>query len=652
MTFSLGIHVGHDTACALAKDGLIVGAIQQERLTRRKHDGHEALTNSLPVLACLATAGITMDRVDVITTSFQAASPGGFGLHQPLIAPEFDLFDPYDARHFVISHHLGHAWCAFGTSPFSEAAVLVCDLGGTSSVNGQDYDLSFAQWHTRMTSLDDAVPVRTETLSIYRATRRTMTLLDREYTIPHNGSASFVHSLASLYENVTGYIFEEADACGQLMALAAFGRADRFDPRRLAYIDEATASLRFRNDWQGLLPWRKDFQGEADLAHAVQKITEDGLLLHVRRAKSLTGLDSLAVAGGVFLNILANSRIAESRVFDRYHVPSAPHDAGIAVGCALHGHARLVGSLPIPLRPLSDRLGPIYTYEQIRSALLSHQHAIMVVAEEVSPEEVARRLADGTIIARWAGRSEFGPRALGGRSFLASPLRADVKDRLNAIKGRQFWRPVAPIVAAEAFSNILDGPCVSPYMSFTQRIQGRHIDALRALAHPDGTTRAQTIDGCDDPWLHSLLLCHQNLTGYALLVNTSLNGPGEVMAETPQDAIALFLRENDIDFLLLDKTLCARVDVEDRACPFRLRARAAEGAVLVCKTDETGERAFVVKGHFAIPIIDPTYDYLRSAARGDFKNVPPPDASGAVRRELWRMIDLGLVIYSDENDRR
>jgi carbamoyltransferase len=162
MNYTLGIQLGHHSSCALVCDGQLVAAVQQERISRRKHDGSEALSNRLPVQHCLRTAGITLDDVDCIVSSFQTVSPGGFGLHKPLIEPGFNLFDPWDSRHFVMSHHLAHAYCAFGASGFDEAAVLVCDLGGSSTLTGHDFYTSFKDWYADLTRLDHSPEVFTE----------------------------------------------------------------------------------------------------------------------------------------------------------------------------------------------------------------------------------------------------------------------------------------------------------------------------------------------------------------------------------------------------------------------------------------------------------------------------------------------------------
>ena len=141
MSYSLGIHIGHDASCAVVSDGCVIAAVAQERFTRRKYDGEQALSNRLPVKACLDAANLTLNDISIIVSSFQSAAPGGVGLQYPLVEPSFSLFDPNDKRHFVASHHLAHAFSAFGCSGFEHAAVLVCDQAGSSTIDGKDYFL-------------------------------------------------------------------------------------------------------------------------------------------------------------------------------------------------------------------------------------------------------------------------------------------------------------------------------------------------------------------------------------------------------------------------------------------------------------------------------------------------------------------------------
>ncbi|NJK32239.1 MAG: hypothetical protein HC927_07430 [Deltaproteobacteria bacterium] len=162
MPVSLGIHNGHHAACAVVRDGVLVAAIEQERMTRRKADGYEGLSGRLPIHECLAVAGLTLAEVDVIVSSFQAVGPGGAGLRRPLVEPGFERFDPHDPRHRVISHHQAHALSALGSSGFRGAAIVVCDLAGSTTKDGLDFACSFGEFERSVTSLDHAAETRTD----------------------------------------------------------------------------------------------------------------------------------------------------------------------------------------------------------------------------------------------------------------------------------------------------------------------------------------------------------------------------------------------------------------------------------------------------------------------------------------------------------
>lgn len=562
MSLVLGIHVGHDAACAVVRDGELVAAVQLERISRSKHHAIASLSNVLPAREVLATIGADLDDVDLIVTSLQGASPAGFGLDRPLVEPSFSLFDPFSDRHHVLSHHLAHAHCAAAYAPPVGLAVMVSDLAGSATVDGEDFAGPFSDWYRTLVSHRGPVPVRSECLSLYGADPSApFTLLHREFRVPRSGAESHVCSLGALYENVTQAVFRRPHTHGSLMAMAAFGTASDAD---LPMVEIDGETVVFRNDWQhavfadaalvsGSDDFRLSFAQAASLARRCQEATEQILLAYGRRVARLSGSRHLALAGGTFLNILGNTRLAQSGMFDSVSLPSAPHDAGIAVGCAFHG-ARHLGDTPRRVRV--DRLGPIHPRSAIDEAIAGA--ARFVTSVETSPAEVAAHLRDGRIIARSAGRSELGPRALGARSLLGSPLLEQNKVRLNRIKGREPWRPVAPVVARSQLSTWFDGPDDSSWMTFSHQIRPEHVHRLAALAHPDGSTRAQTLVPHQDPWLDRLLQAFGELTGYQVLINTSLNGPAEPILETPAEAVAWFLAHDDVDLLLLDDQLVTR----------------------------------------------------------------------------------------------
>ncbi|HEX6370898.1 MAG TPA: carbamoyltransferase C-terminal domain-containing protein [Longimicrobium sp.] len=641
MTLVLGIHAGHDAACALVRDGVVVAALAQERVTRIKHDGQESLSNRLPAAQCLATVGATLRDVDVIVSSFQAASPGGIGLHRPLVEPGFDLFDPGDPRHFVISHHQAHALGALGLSGCGDAAVLVCDLGGSTTCGGQDFFLTFDAFQRELAALESHVELRTECLSIYESDGVSLTLAEREFCVPHNAPDVFVQNVASLYDNVARMVFGKEHAHGQLMALASMDPLPRGSTSlRLTDIVSITAEgeVQFRNDWQIHVSRREDVLGHAALARAVQRALEDVLLQYARRARAWTTSSTLAVSGGVFLNIPANSRIAASGLFDTYYVPSAPHDSGIAIGCAFAGWRAAGGTWRGRNHRSTDRLGPVYPPSVVDEVLRAHAHLVSA-ADECSLSEIAALLEAGHIIARWSGRSEFGPRALGGRSLLASPLSAHTKSRLNAIKGRQEWRPVAPIVQRERVGEFFDGPTCSPYMNFVHVILPEHREHLPALSHPDASTRVQTLERSDDRDLYELLGEFGTLTGYPVLVNTSLNGPGQPIVETAADAFEFFRTSTDVDAVWIGGRLVRR-----SSKPSWLGTRLAHDVIISIIHPGGTKRIFLLRRGAALEISIACLDAIERLTAREQVEPTSDGTADDVSQELVEAVRYGMLV--------
>ncbi len=609
----LGIHNGHHASCAIVRGGRLISAVAQERFTRVKGDGADGLTNRLPVSQCLRAAGVRLEDVDLIVSSFQSMGPGGVGLARPLAEPSFDLFDPHDPRHHVASHHLAHAHSALGTSSFSDAAIVVCDLSGSTTVDGLDFVEPFSKFEKSMTSLLAAVPTRTECLSIYDATADQFTLRHREYCIPHNTPEVFICSTASLYDNVSRLIFNRENAHGELMALASMANSARaeVDVNEIVHVD-GSHDVTYRNNWQSRVRHHDDALGYAPLARVVQEATEKALLAAVARARKLTTSRNLVAAGGSFLNINANSRVHGSGLFERAFVPSSPHDAGIAVGCAFlgwrMGATRGRISVAAQTSPSSDRLGILYSEDE-RLVAIQERSALVEVTRKMTPAELAELLRDGRIVGRWAGRAEFGPRALGGRSLLASPLLLSSKDRLNRIKGRQPWRPVAPVVPFHSLSTVFDGPALSPYMNLVHSIRPAHRSALAALAHPDHSARAQTLVEEDDPFLFATLMAFESLTGFPVLVNTSFNGPDEPIVERASEAISFLLENVDLDGLLLEDDY-----VERRSRPSLLGWRIASDVIASWVGPPNSRKVILLRRGRALEVQPDVYRMIESQA--------------------------------------
>jgi carbamoyltransferase len=348
------------------------------------------------------------------------------------------------------------------------------------------------------------------------------------------------HSLGLMYEEVTDHLgFLRSSDEYKVMALAAYGKPAWLDVMRDVVRTDGRGGFRVQAmDWSELAPAARGgtwSRAHADLAASVQKRLEEVLLELAAWLHDRTRERFLTLAGGVALNCVANARLFAEGPFEDVWVQPAAGDAGTALGAALYVAAQL-GDRIEPMR--SAALGRSWSDEQLEEWL----HRARVPFEQ--PQDIARAAAeiiasDGTI-GWFQGRSEFGPRALGHRSLLANPRRAENLARLNDIKGREQFRPVAPMVLRERSAEIFEGKLPSPYMLFTHDVRRNWRDRVAAIVHVDGSARVQTVDRDEEPLVARLLDHVNDLTGVPVVVNTSLNTAGRPMVDDPRDALECF----------------------------------------------------------------------------------------------------------------
>jgi carbamoyltransferase len=520
----LGINaVFHDSAAALLVDGNVVAAAEEERFTRRKH-GKPAVpfsTWELPERSarwCLKAAGLDAGDVDAVAYSYDpealrwngddVAANDWEGLRTLYArrAPQFlqtvlPGLDPSCVR--FVTHHVAHAASACVASPFESAAVLVLDGRGecTSHLAGH-----FAN-------------DRLEVLA-------TQPLPD---------------SLGLLYEDLTQHLgFHRSSDEYKVMAMASYGRPRFLDAfRRLVTATGAggfsVQPIDLAEFAPARLPDEEWTQQHADLAATVQRRLEEVLLDLARWLHARTKESNLCMAGGVALNCVANSRLAAEGPFQQIWVQPAAGDAGTALGAAMQVAADLGERVaPMAGAALGRGFSDGELEQALRTAELPYERPASIA------RAVAEVLAADGVVAWFQGRSEFGPRALGHRSLLANPSRAGTLQRLNDIKGREQFRPVAPMVLLERAAEIFDGPLPSPYMLFVHRVDPRWRSRIPAVVHVDGTARAQTVDRRQEPLVAELLDEFEALTGLPVLVNTSLNTAGRPMVDEPRDALECF----------------------------------------------------------------------------------------------------------------
>jgi carbamoyltransferase len=568
MSAVLGISAGyHDAAAALVVDGEVVAAMAEERFSRRKND---AALPRQAARACLGRAGIAagaLDRVifyenpfaklERVLVSFLRTFPRAWRQFPRAVSAQIGskiwvldqlaaMLDVPRERVTTTNHHRSHAASAFFASPYEDAAVLTID--------GVGEDVSTALWRGSGTTLACV------------------------------GGVPYPHSLGMLYAALTAYLgFEVNEGEYKVMGLAAFG-APRFKDEMsrlvtlrpdgsfelgMAYFAfETDTDLGFGPKMEALLgprraygrPW--DLEGSeedrryADIAASLQWITEEAVLALAREARKRTGCDALCLAGGVALNCVANARVRREAGFARVFVQPAAGDAGGALGAAILGAIELDGRRPAPMTTAA--LGEAPRNDEARALALG------LGLEPTAPDdplaEVAARVAEGQIVAFCRGRFEWGPRALGQRSLLASPVTAAMRERLNrVVKKREPFRPFAPAVLREEadrwFEDTDDD--LTPFMTTVARVRPERRGELGAVTHVDGTARVQTVTAASAPDLHAVLR-HLGAAGaLPVCLNTSLNGNGEPIVASEADALAFFL-SHAVDAMLIGDVLVQR----------------------------------------------------------------------------------------------
>ena len=372
--------------------------------------------------------------------------------------------------------------------------------------------------------------------------------------------------LGALYSRASTYIFGDWNKCGELMGLAPYGRKEQVK-HLLELTDGRLHVPHWTTDFKQ--PYVMDSEGKwetspsmrhwEDLAWRVQDDTENVLLARARWLRETTGAKNLVIAGGVALNCVANGRLAREAGFENVWIQPAAGDDGIAIGCAYYGWLEILRQRRSFVMDHSY-VGRRYGDQDIEKAIAKFLVRIQVTAASSDDicRDTAKLLADQQVIGWFQGGSEFGPRALGNRSLLADPRKAEMKDILNSrVKHRQPFRPFAPIVLAERAAEVFEGEEDSPFMLIAKRVRPEWRDRIPAVVHVDGTARVQTVREQTNPVLYRLLKEFEALTGVPVLINTSFNVKGEPMVETPRDAVVCFLTTG-IDHLVLHDTLVSK----------------------------------------------------------------------------------------------
>ncbi len=553
--YTLGINAAyHDCAACLVCDGMVIAAAEEERFTRIKHGKRPVpfSTWQLPFHAidfCLQEGGLTLADVQHVAYSYQPSlllgrHNGQATIELPLepsahasstwLSPWDPVFLSYivnaprqlasGAPHHIkkrfrhvrhdgpfqwhfVEHHLAHEASAFLAAPFDECAVLTMDGRGE---------------------------LATTSYGMYQ---------DRRYQ--RRKQVNLPHSLGLLYESVTDYLgFLHSSDEYKVMALASFGKPTYAPLMRevVRYLGEGEYEV-IPTQWEKMFgPARERGtafgQVHMDVASSLQVVLEEIVLEMVDWLYQQTGAEHLAMAGGVALNCVMNARVRDRGPFKRVWVQPAAGDAGTALGAALWIDRQQNGMSARCWHMDHAFLGPAYDETEIEAFLRQAKLRYRRAADLSS--DVAELLMQNKVIGWFQGRMEFGPRALGARSILASPLDAAMQQRLNQIKDREDFRPVAPVVLEEEAANWFVNGDVSPFMMFVYDVRPDKTDRIPAVRHVDGTARIQTINRTQNPVYYDLLQAFAQRSGVPVLINTSFNTRGEPIVCSPRDAVESF----------------------------------------------------------------------------------------------------------------
>lgn len=543
----------HDSSACLIKDGEVIAAVQEERFNRDKYSPVFPIQS---INYCLQHAGITSYDLDHVVFyekmylkfertifSHVAGFPFTFKnfietmplwLKDRLIVPLFIRDElTYNKKIWFVKHHLSHAASSYYPSAFNEAALLTVDGVGEYA-----------------------------SATIGHAQGNNIKILKE---------ISYPHSLGLLYSIVTAYLgFRVFSGEGKIMALAEFGEPKYL--KEFEYLIEVAedGSFKLNLDYfsfnRGEKMHNQRFvnllgeerkenaeitQRHKDIAASLQRMTEEVVLKMARYAHKLTGSKNICLAGGVFLNVTANSRIRNETPFENVFIQPAAGDAGTAIGAGLYlYHKILKGESRHQL--LNVSLGPEYGQKQIEIILRNKRLNFkqMNTSEEIA-RRVAQAIADGQVVAWFQGRMEFGPRALGNRSILADPRSEKMKDWLNlTIKNREDFRPFGASVLRHKVNQCFEFEGESPYMLFVANIKQHYVGKLPAITHINNTSRIQTVSKEENERYFQVIEAFDQLTGIPMVLNTSLNDSEPIVC-TPASAVDLFIKTK-IDMLAIE----------------------------------------------------------------------------------------------------
>lgn len=555
--YILGLNISnHDSAAALIKDGELIKYVEQERISRNKMAMGEPPIEA--TLACLNSERISIRDVSAISIGMdwkyrnevykmseeEKAKYVKFENTKWFLPSEIfgDKLPPI----YSIKHHLAHAASAYRVSGFKECAILVIDNRGEDA----------------STSLGYA----------------------KDGKITFFKQINIQNSLGIFYDRAAQFtgLYGKYREVGKFMGLASYGKPkmkmplcpsrDKLLFKSLPNIENESIfdsinlrTKQFKEYFEAnCFPYEtgnvEEIMSYSDFAASVQKSLEDTLIDFVSELKEVTKMDNLVISGGIALNCSANGEIEKSGIFKKIYIPPFSSDAGTSVGSALEVYCQLYGK-PLIDNPLRIAgLGIAYSQEDIEKTLKEYEGGIRysLLKEEECCDFVAKEIAEGKIVGWMQGGFEAGPRALGNRSILADPRTRRSLIKLNLIKEREMWRPIAPSVLIDNYSDYFEGDPSSKYfMNVATLVKEEKRKSIIAVVHVNNTARPQVVTKEHNKY-YRLLKAFYKLTGIPVLCNTSLNNRGVPLVNTPKDALECFLKK-EMDLLVIGNFVIDKV---------------------------------------------------------------------------------------------
>ena len=527
---------GHDGGASLIVDGKLIYAIEEERLMRLKHAYDSIPKRSID--HALKFAKLNLDDIDKFYIGWNY--PDLFQMLNKKFIKKEEMSDAifgttkYANKIEYITHHIAHAYSTFYPSNFDEALVFVIDGQG-------EY-------------------MATSVFNMNRKDNKCELLMETPV------------SLGYFYAGITKHVGFRGGEEGKTMGLAPYGKPVYYEQLKKLISDDGNGNLncifkinKISKDeeeaslakWEQLLNTIIPKNGEsikyidnsvqkyADLAASAEKLLEDIVINLVRKYISDTNIHNICIAGGVGLNCPMSSTIENLDIVNKVFIQPASNDGGISLGSAIYGAIKEGDNIDIEMIPY---LGDEFTNEEILSAIKEKNYEYEYY--DNIEKQIALLLSEENLIGNFQGRIEFGPRALGNRSILSSPRKKETLEKLNILKGREIWRPLAPAVLFDKQTDIFDSDIFSPHMTKNFNVLPKSKELIPVATHVDSTARVQSVTKEYNERFYNIINEFYKLTDVPVVINTSFNVKGEPIVNTPLEAINSF-EKIGLDYLVL-----------------------------------------------------------------------------------------------------